>query len=80
MRFIRFYFQEQQLGYFALFGSVLTHLELESYTVAFFWVPYSVRNVLTKFDIFFSINLTSWETESANSLVCFVFFFFLGIA
>ena len=35
-----------------MFGSVLTHPELESYTVTLFWVPYSVRNVLTKFDIF----------------------------
>ena len=36
IRFIRFCFQEQQLGYFALFGSVLTHSKLESYTVDFF--------------------------------------------
>ena len=36
-RFIRFYFQKHQLGYFALFRSFLTHSELESYTVFFFF-------------------------------------------
>ena len=39
---IRFCFPEQQLGHFALFGSVLTDPELES----------SMRNVLKKFEIF----------------------------
>ena len=34
--FIRTCFPEQQLGHFAFFGSVLTHLESESYTVTFF--------------------------------------------
>ena len=66
-RFIRFYFQEQHLGYFSLFGPLLTHPELESYIVPFFWVPYFVRNVLTKFDIFLSIGLMSWEIELASS-------------
>ena len=52
-RFIRFCFQEQHLRSFSLFGSVLTHPELESYIIVFFFlVPYSLRNVLTKFDIF----------------------------
>ena len=35
-QFIRLCFSEQQLGHFSLFGSVLTHPELESHTVAFF--------------------------------------------
>ena len=73
-RFIRFYFQKQQLGYFALFGPVLTHLELESYTVPFFWVPYSVINVLKILIFFFN-----WLDQLGNLISQFVGFFFLGI-
>ena len=42
-------FQEQQLGYFSLFGSVLTHLGSGSCTV---YIPYSLKNILVKFENF----------------------------
>ena len=48
-RFIEFSFPEWKFGYYVLFVSVLSHLVLELYTVFFFWFPYSVRNVLKKF-------------------------------
>ena len=51
-RFIRFCFHEQQFGYFALFVSVLGHLKLELHSVCFFWIPDSMRKVLTSFNIF----------------------------
>ena len=38
------------LGHYALFGPVLTHSESELYTIYFFWIPYSVRNVLENFE------------------------------
>ena len=75
IRFIRFCFQEQQLEYFALFGPVPTHLELESYTVAFFWVPYSLRNVLKKLYIF---SQSARLVGKLNQLIRWVFC--LGIA
>ena len=69
-RFIRLCFQEQQLGYSKLFGSVLTHSELESYIIVFFWVSYSVRNVKTKFDIF---SQSARPIRKPNQLVHFFF-------
>ena len=35
-----------------MFSSYLPHLDSESCIVYFFWIPYSLRSVLTKFEIF----------------------------
>ena len=61
------------LGHWALFGSVLTHSKLESYTVAFFFffIPHFVRNVLTKFDIF---SQSARPVGKLNQLIRRVFF------
>ena len=40
------------LEHLALFQSVLAHLDLESSTVFFCWIPYSMRNFMTKIEIF----------------------------
>ena len=48
--FIRLCFLEQQLGHFALFGSV-NSFRVGIIQCCFFWVPYYVRNVLKKFEI-----------------------------
>ena len=60
------------LGHFALFGSVLTHPNSKSYTIAFFFflVPYSMRNVLTKFEIFLN-----WLNRLENRIGQFIRFF-----
>ena len=51
-------------------------MELELYTVAFFWVPYSVRNVLTKFDIFSQLARPVGKLNKQVHLGFFFFFFF----
>ena len=47
--FIWFSFPEWKFKYFVLFVSVLSHSVSKLYIVYIFWFPYSVRNVLKKF-------------------------------
>ena len=56
MLFFAFIVCRLVLGYFALFLSDLSHSELELHSVCFFWIPDSVRKVLTSFKIFSQLN------------------------
>ena len=62
-QFIGFNFPEWKFGYFVLFVLVLSHSMSELHTICIFWFPYSVRNVLKKFQNCSQPDRPVWELD-----------------
>ena len=66
----------------ALFQPVLPYPGLELSAIYFFWIPYSLRNILVKFQIFSQLDelvepvqqVAWWQPCFINALHCFGWF------